>query len=127
MSPKEGVMLLKGSWLAAMAILIASASQNPAQAALFTDQEKTAVKRFWAEPGRYSEALSGDAAKNGPNQVRLTVAGSVWLREYNKRRGMGKVPPTVSAKPQNAAQKAWQVWIDAKIERDRWNAMDVAR
>lgn len=118
---------MKGCWLACLAIFVAPAAQTPAQAALFSDQEKNSVKRFWSEPGRYTEGLPADAAKNGPNQVRLTVAGSVWLREYNKRRGLGKVAPTTTAQPQNAAQRVWQNWIDAKIERDRWNAMEVAR
>jgi hypothetical protein len=110
-----------------VAIFAGTAAQTPAREPLFSDQEKAAVKRFWAEPGRYTESLPTDAAKNGPNQVRLTVAGSVWLREYNKRRGMGKVAPTTTAKPQNAAQRVWQAWIDAKIEHDRWVAMQVAR
>lgn len=119
-------MLLKGSFLATMAILLAPVAQVPAHAALFDDHDKSSIKQFWTAPGRYAEMLPPDAGKNGPNQVRLTVAGSVWLREYNNRRGMGKVPPTTSARPQNATQREWQAWIDAKIERDRWNAMQVA-
>ncbi len=117
-------MLLKGIWLASMALIVAP--QGSAPQPLFSASEKKAVVQYWAQPGRYEERLPADADKNGPFQVRLTVAGSVWLREYNRVRGMNKVPPTTTAKPQNEDQKVWQEWIDKKIEHDRWNAMQIA-
>lgn len=119
-------MLLKGSFLATMAILLTPIAQVPANAALFTEKDRTSIQKFWNAPNRYAQLPPEDADKFGPNQVRLTVAGSVWLRDYNTKRGMGKVPPTTSARPQNATQREWQIWIDAKIERDRWNAMQSA-
>jgi len=119
------VTILRG--IAPLTLLtLALAGGKQEAAPLFTDAEKQAVMQFWAQPGRYVESLPPDADKSGPSQVRLTVEGSVWLREYNRLRGMNKVPPTTTAKPQNDQQKVWQDWIDAKIERDRWLAMQIA-
>jgi hypothetical protein len=115
-------MILKGIFLFGMAAILGAANAK----GLFTAEERAAVVDFWSLPGRYSSRLPGDAEKNGPFQVRLTVAGSTWLREYNRLRGMNKVPPTTNAQPQNEEQKDWQVWIDAKIERDRWKACQLA-
>jgi hypothetical protein len=124
---KEGYMLKYGMWLAGMAAIVVATAQGAPPAPLFSAQEKAAVVKYWAEPGRYSQKLPPDAAKNGPFQVRLSVAGSTWLREYNRLRGMNKVPPTATARPQNEEQKGWQDWIDAKLEHDRWRAMQVAQ
>lgn len=116
-------MLIKGIWLAGAVAILGAAPQPQA---LFTQDEKSAVIHYWADSARYSEKLPTDAEKNGPFQVRLSVPGSIWLREYNRLRGMNKVPPTATAKPQNEQQVGWQEWIDAKIEHDRWNAASVA-
>jgi hypothetical protein len=118
-------MLAKRFLIAGAAVAMAYAAAVPLQA-LFTSDERAAVIRYWAEPDRYSQRLPDGADKNGPFQVRLTVAGSVWLREYNRVRGMNKVPPTATARPQNEEQKGWQEWIDAKVEWDRWKAEQLA-
>ncbi len=119
---KGGVMALPWIGIAAASTMLIA----PVQTSLFTAKEREAVVRFWNEPGRYDTRLPDEAERNGPYQVRLTTAGSIWLREYNKRRGMGKVAPTATAQPQNEQQRDWQHWIDAKIEWDRWQAMQAA-
>ncbi|HVT10973.1 MAG TPA: hypothetical protein VHE55_01795 [Fimbriimonadaceae bacterium] len=118
-------MLIKGISLAGCAIAAVLSGQPQAQP-LFTQEEKNAIIHYWSDSARYSERLPADADKNGPFQVRLSVPGSIWLREYNRLRGLNKVPPTTTAKPQNEEQEGWQQWIDAKIEHDRWNAAQVA-
>ena len=123
---KEGLMLMKGTLLAGMATMLSGAAQVSPPPPLFTADERKAVIAYWAQPGRYAEKLPPDTDKNGPFQVRLSVPGSVWLREYNRLRGMNKVPPTANARPQNEEQQSWQAWIDAKIEHDRWNAAQIA-
>ncbi len=60
------------------------------QAALFSDRERDEVLRFWSQPGRYDVGLPKEAATSGPFQVRLTVAGSSWLWNYAKTRGIPK-------------------------------------
>ncbi|HTQ11308.1 MAG TPA: hypothetical protein VMI31_14680 [Fimbriimonadaceae bacterium] len=121
----DGIAVGKAIWLAGLALLASSPRQAPAP--LFTEEERQAVVQFWAQPGRYLESLPPDSDKVGPFEVRLTVEGSTWLREYNRLRGMNKVAPTTTAKPQNEQQKGWQDWIDAKIEHDRWMAEQVAQ
>src|SRR5579862_2725092 len=76
---------------AALALLVSG--QQPPRPSLFTDEERQAIVQFWSESGRYVAHLPADAEKNGPFQVRLTVAGSSWIREYNRLRGLAKVPP----------------------------------
>jgi hypothetical protein len=61
--------------------------------AKFSDDERQAVVRYWAEPGRYVVGAPKEAAKSGPWQVRLTAEGSTWLWNYNKVRGVGKGTP----------------------------------
>lgn len=95
-------------------------------AQLFTDRERADIVKYWSMTGRYEARVPDSASKYGRYQVRLTTAGSVWLREYNKRRGLNKVAPTATAAPQNEQQRTWQQWIDAKIEHDRCVAMQIA-
>lgn len=124
---KDVFMLLRALGLAGVGVVLSAATQTPARQPLFSKEDKDAVVRFWASPDRYTQQLPPDSEKNGPFQVRLSVAGSTWLREYNRIRGMNKVPPTTTAQPQNAEQKGWQEWIDAKIEWDRWKAEQLAK
>lgn len=105
-----------------LGIVLCVAAMATASASLFTDAERGKVVQFWSAPGRYTVHLPEKAQTQGPYQVRLSVPASVWLREYNRKRGMNKVPPTTTAAPQNDEQRVWQVWIDGKIEWDRWNA-----
>jgi hypothetical protein len=118
-------MTIRGIWLLGLALAVTPRAQAPARQ-LFTQQERDAVVKFWAEPGRYAEKLPSESEAISPYQVRLTVAGSIWLREYNRARGQSKIPPTSNASPQNGEQKGWQDWIDGKIEHDRWVAVKAA-
>lgn len=91
-------------------------------AGMFSDKERAEIVAYWNEPGRYRAIAPAWAAQTGPYQVRLTVEGSTWLWNYNKVRGIGKVPPTAEPPVQNTEQAVWQKWIDAKIAYDRWLA-----
>ncbi len=104
--------------------LLVIAALAPAQ--LFSNQEKAEILNYWEKPGRYGCRKPDTASRNGLYQVRLTTAGSIWLREYNRKRGLGKVAPTATAAPQNEKQRVWQRWIDSKIEYDRCLAMQLA-
>ncbi|HEY0867494.1 MAG TPA: hypothetical protein VGE01_08950, partial [Fimbriimonas sp.] len=101
------------------AIALAAASIVNAS---FSTQEQDAVMAYWAAPGRYTVTAPPNVEKTGPWQVRLTSQGSLWLWNYNRARGLGKVAPTQDAKAQTAGQRAWDRWIEAKVEADRWQA-----
>lgn len=92
-------------------------SQPPAQPPQWTWKPK--AQAFWQTPGRYVSGLPSNVGIIGKWQVRLTVAGSQWLWNYNRARGLGKVAPNQTAQPQSPDQQAWQQWIDAKILFDR--------
>lgn len=113
-------------WLGGLSAIAAMAAGAAQPAPLFSNDDRQSIVSYWSAPDRYTSSLPLDAEKNGPFQVRLSVAGSTWLREYNRLRGMNKVPPTTTATPQNEEQRVWQAWIDAKIEHDRWLAMELA-
>ena len=65
-----------------------------------------------------------DAASKGLWQVRLTVAGSKWLWDYQKGK---RIPPTVTPVPQTDEQKEWEAWIQTKLAHDRWQALKTAQ
>ncbi len=67
-----------------------------------------------------------DALKQGLWQVRLTTKGSVWLMAYNKARRVS-APPTENAQPANDLQRGWETWVVAKLNRDRWDALQTAQ
>jgi hypothetical protein len=90
--------------------------------ATFTQSEKAAVVAYWSTPDRYTIDAPETAAKKGPWQVRLTPEGSLWLWNYNKVRGIGKLSPSRDPAPQNAQQQTWEKWIEAKVAFDRWSA-----
>lgn len=89
---------------------------------LFSKDERAAVVKFWNEPHRYEVKAPEYVKTQGPWVVRLSTEGSVWLWNFNKVRGLGKVPPTVDAGPKNELEQAWDRWIAAKIAYDRWSA-----
>ena len=78
--------------------------------------EIQSIQTFWSEPGRYTISSTNKHA------VQLTVAGSQWLWDYNKKRGKGKVAPGTVAPPINTQEEVWEAWIEAKIARDRYLA-----
>jgi hypothetical protein len=107
--------------LAAFAIF-AVLGLRQAYGQMFSPEERKAILSFWSEAGRYRVSLPESAAKAGPWQVRLTPEGSTWLWSVANARGGAKTPPTETPKPANAEEAQWEAWIDAKVERDRWEA-----
>lgn len=87
-----------------------------AQSTLFSEQEVKEVQTFWQQPGRFT------VNPTNQYQVRLTVAASKWLWDYNAKRGKGKVAPGTIAPPTNAREEVWEAWINAKVARDRYLA-----
>ena len=68
--------------------------------------------------------LPDNVRQNGAWQVRLTVEGSVWLRNYSRSRGIGKSQPNLVA---TSTRTDWENWINAKVAWDRSNAALEAR
>lgn len=93
-----------------------------AQAQLFSEEERASVMQYWGAPGRYRVGAPPDSVRTGPFQVRLTVAGSQWLWNYNRARGLGKTPPGSVPPPQSERETVWEAWIEAKVAHDRWLA-----
>ncbi|MBC8064411.1 MAG: hypothetical protein H7Y17_06255, partial [Chlorobia bacterium] len=114
-----GMMLLTSLALGA----IAAAIQNPPLA--FSTEEKSAVVRYWSTPGRYTMSPPKNYKAAGLWQVRLTVAGSTWLWNFNKARGVA-MKPTSDITGKEERDKAWDAWIGAKFDYDRWQAGQVA-
>ncbi len=107
-------------------LAFAQSQQTPAPAPLFTADERTQILEYWSQPGRYVLTTPVDAQSKGIWQVRLTSRGSVWLQQYNRARHLTP-PPTENAQPVNDQQKQWETWIAAKVDRDRWEALQVAQ
>jgi hypothetical protein len=93
---------------------------------LFSDDERNAIMGFWAKEGRYVSMPPDDATQKGLWQVRLSVPGSIWFREYNRARKVS-APPTQNAKPQTPEQEEWEKWVVQKLNRDRWEAFQQAK
>jgi hypothetical protein len=91
---------------------------------LFSAEERDSVLRYWSDPIRYTSTVPADALEKGLWQVRLTVAGSKWLWDYQRGK---KIPPTSTPIPQTEEQKQWEDWIKAKLARDRWEALKIAQ
>lgn len=110
-------------WISLIATAVGAAI---AVAGQFSDEERSRLVQFWNEPGRYSVSAPPDAAQRGPWTVRLSVAASQWLWNYDRARGLAKGPPTQNAAPANPDQKDWDAWIDTKLNWDRWVAAQAA-
>jgi hypothetical protein len=96
--------------------------------AMFSSFERERILGYWAEEGRYETSAPSTAVSEGPWQMRLTVDGSTWLWNYNRRRGLGKVAPTqASVDGRTDEERRWEAWIDAKVAYDRYLAADQAR
>jgi len=93
---------------------------------LFSPDERAQVLSYWSQPGRYLVTTPSDALEKGLWQVRLTVRGSTWLMAYNRGRKVS-APPTQNAQPANPQQKDWEIWVVAKLNRDRWEAWVTAQ
>lgn len=102
----------------AAALIVAGIQGRSAstQETRFSSQEREAIRRLWAEPGR---------VKSTPSErfeVRLTPEGSAWLWKYNAARGTSKGDPAVDPGAQSTSEQAWEKWIDAKVAWDRAQA-----
>jgi len=102
-------------------------TQNPTPPApQFTADERTQIMDYWSQPGRYAITAPVDAQTKGLWQVRLSVKGSTWLQAYNRARKVS-APPTENAQPANDQQRTWETWVVAKLNRDRWEALQAAQ
>jgi hypothetical protein len=101
---------------------ILTAVQTPQ---MFSEADRTAAMDYWREPGRYSVVPPKEFKSKGLWQVRLTVAGSTWLWNFNKARGVA-MKPTTDMSGTTERDKIWDAWVDAKIARDRWEAGQIA-
>jgi hypothetical protein len=90
----------------------------------FSSSDRDSVMRYWSRPDRYTVSIPDDATTAGIWQVRLTVAGSQWLWNYQKGK---RVPPTETPVPQSGQEKDWDTWIQAKVAHDRWQALMAAQ
>lgn len=121
-------ILMAGMTLASLSSGQVSPRQTPTVTAytpLFSAEERSAVMAFWLKPGRYMVEPPSDSEEKGLWQVRLTTAGSTWLLNYNRARKVS-VPPTQTAGPRNEQEKVWETWIAKKLDRDRWEAWQIA-
>lgn len=91
------------------------------QAGSFTREEVERILAYWRAPGRYEASVPPSAVLKGEWQVRLTPAGSKWLWDYGRARGLVKGPPSQISVPQGNS-KTWEAWIDARVAHDRWIA-----
>lgn len=122
-------MIKQATFFVCAALAALSSADDPRvskRTPLFGSRDKAQVLEFWSKPGRYDVSPPPDAFERGLWQVRLTTAGSIWLREYNRKRGV-TAPPTQNARPVNEQQEAWEAWVTAKIAWDRWRAFQQAR
>lgn len=93
---------------------------------LFSAQERTQIVRYWGAPERYRIGLPEDSARNGVWQVRLTPEASIWFLAYQRALvGREKTPPTQDVKA-GGERADWEKWVEAKLERDRWQAQQTA-
>jgi hypothetical protein len=87
-----------------------------AQTQVWTDAERKEIQKYWMTQGRYN------AVSQPTYVVRLTTDGSLWLWEYNRKRGKSKGPPSQVPTAANEEEAAWEKWIDTKVAFDRYNA-----
>lgn len=87
-----------------------------AQSAYWSDSEKSQIRQYWLEPGRYEITPSDKFV------VRLTTQGSKWLWDYNHLRGKGKTPPGQIPAPSTDDEVVWEKWINARVAFDRYQA-----
>lgn len=96
----------------------------------FLPEEREQITKFWSEPVRFATVVPESASKQGLFVVRQSPEGSFWLWNFNKLRGLGKVPPTQSAPvvPSSTADvsastaKTWEAWLQAKMKFDEYQS-----
>lgn len=117
-----GRIAYNGSMRGVAACILAAWGSAIGYAGSFSGDEKLQILAYWNADDRYVVTCPPDALEKGPWQVRLTPEGSLWLWNYNKARGLGKVNPTIDAGAQSPEQIAYERWIDAKVAYDRYLA-----
>lgn len=117
--------LLRTKWIMVGAVVATSAmavSPRTKQTDYFSEKETNRIVSFWND-GRYKVVTPASAIKSGPVQVRLTPEGSVWLHSFFKLKSPnGKVNPSQIPAAKNPEQAAWDAWVDAKVNYDRYQA-----
>ena len=91
----------------------------------FSEQERSAITAFWAEPERYTVGPPKNVAQLGSWQVRLTPEGSRWLWKYDRARGVGKMASSTPL-PKGADTAGWEKWVAARVAWDRAQAWKMA-
>jgi hypothetical protein len=106
----------------------AATAPTPYREASFTEVERAAVVAYWREPGRYEARPAGELKGTGNWTVRATAAGSVWIRELYRLRTEAKIVPTRPPEALTEQQRAWDAWLEARAQADKWTAeQDAAR
>lgn len=92
---------------------------------LFSASEQASTIRYWSVPGRIEVSAPPPVAQAGPWHVRLTADASRWLWAYQKAVGATALSPTVVARGASDTA-AWERWVQARVDRDRWRAQQAA-
>lgn len=92
----------------------------------FSPDDRDRVFNYWSKSAKYEVLPLEDANTNGPWRARLSVEGSVWLYNYNKKIRPGKIIPNQDPKATNKEQAAWDAWIDKRYDWDSYQANTAA-
>lgn len=93
---------------------------------LFTPAECATIVQFWAQPNRCVPMPPQDANKNGLFRPHLSVAGSKWLLNY-ERKSQQTAPPTQNGIGSSDLHQNWNSWIQAKFAYDYAQAAILAK
>jgi hypothetical protein len=112
--------------LPVLALILSFASAQTS----FLPEERDRITQFWKDPSRLATVVPEAANKQGLFVVRQSPEGSFWLWNFNKLRGLGKVPPTQTAPVvpvaspgiQPGSAKAWETWLQAKQKFDEYQS-----
>lgn len=89
--------------------------QAPTQSAFNADESQKIVQ-YWATKVKYEAHPAGEIGSEWC--VRLTPAGSKWIREMYRQFQTGKVVPTQDPSGFSPEQKQWTAWLDRQVQRD---------
>lgn len=119
-------LAFKVLWAAPIAAQAQTAVVTAPVTPLFSADERARVVAYWNAPGRYKVGARTNADKEGAFVVRLTPAASIWFRAYNQALKLGKLPPNLAVPPTDPRTEKWEIWVKAKLARDRWQAQKIA-
>lgn len=88
----------------------------------FTPAERAWVVDYWKSKAKYSAEPA--MLEDREWTVRLTPAGSIWIREVYKQFQASKVNPTKDPEGNTPEQREWAGWIDRQVKRD-WAAAEM--